>query len=409
MKSNKKVWLVSGSRTPIGSFGRSLRKVTVDKLAGHAMKHAIRRAGVNPDQVDSIILGHGYQSSYTPNTARFAALNEGLPASIPAMTVQRQCGSGMEAVRLGMQEIFLGDSNIVVAGGAESMSTVPYMIPGESNRWGWWTNFLQKYFKIPKQGPRPTFFKVMDNGLAPTKLLWDTKSIYMSATAQRLADTYGITRKQADEFALRSQLLAAKAQKSGRFDLEIDAIEVPGKGYFAKDEHPRETSLEKLSSLRGVLKTRDITAGNASGVNDGACALVLASDEKVNELGLERLAELVDVVVAGVDPEQMGLGPVAAITKLLERNNLSKDDVHLFEINEAFAAQAEACIKLLGLDPAKVNVNGGAIALGHPIGMSGARLVLTLAHELKLRGLKRGVASLCIGGGMGIAILIEMP
>jgi acetyl-CoA C-acetyltransferase len=218
-----------------------------------------------------------------------------------------------------------------------------------------------------------------------------------------------VSREDADEYALRSQELAAAAIKAGRFDVEIDAIEVPGRGFFGKDEHPRNTSMEKLTALKGVLKTRDITAGNSSGINDGACALIVASSDKAQELGLEPLSVLVDSCVAGVDPEQMGIGPVEAIKKLLQRNNLTVDDVDLFEINEAFAAQYVACEKLLGLDRNKVNVNGGAIALGHPIAMSGARLLLTLSHELKARGLKRGIAALCIGGGMGIATLIELP
>jgi acetyl-CoA acetyltransferase family protein len=243
--------------------------------------------------------------------------------------------------------------------------------------------------------------------MAPTALIWDMKTIYMSGTAQRLADTYEISRQAADEFALRSQELAQKAVSSGRFAKEIDPFYVPGKGFFVNDEHPRKTSLEKLAALPAVLKTKDITAGNTSGINDGACALILASGEKVEKLGLSPLARIIDSCVAGVEAEQMGIGPVAAISKLLKRNNLSISDIDLIEINEAFAAQYLACEKFLHLDREKVNVNGGAIALGHPIGMSGARLLLTLAYELQERGLHRGIASLCIGGGMGIATLIE--
>jgi acetyl-CoA C-acetyltransferase len=250
-------------------------------------------------------------------------------------------------------------------------------------------------------------FAAADNGLAPTALIWDMKSIYMSGTAQRLADTYGISRQQADEYSLRSQELAAKAIASGRFVREIDPIDIPGKGFFATDEHPRKTSMEQLSALPPVLKTRSITAGNSSGINDAACCVILASTEKVAELGAEPLARIVDTCVTGVDPEQMGLGPVAAISKLLKRNNLTLADIDVLEINEAFAAQYLSCEKLLDLDRSKVNVNGGAIALGHPIAMSGARLILTLAHELKERGAHRGIAALCIGGGMGIATLID--
>jgi acetyl-CoA C-acetyltransferase len=409
MKSGKKkVWLVSGSRTPIGSFGKSLRSLTVEKLAGHVYNHALRRAGITGSHVDGVFLGHGFQSGFTPNTARCAWLDQGLPANVPAATVQRQCGSGMEAVHQAANEIRLGNAGIMLAGGAESMSTVPYIIPGDK-RWSSWADFVERRLKIPRMGPLPLAFTMADNGIAPRNLLKDMKTVNMSGTAQRLADQFGITREEADKFSLESQAKAKKAIESGRFDLEIDPIQVPGLGFFSKDEHPRNTSLEKLSKLKPVLGNRDITAGNASGINDGACAVVLASDEKVEELGLTRLAEIVDTAVAGVEPETMGLGPVEAIKTLLQRNNLTLADVDLIEVNEAFAAQYLACEKLLGLDRTKVNVNGGAIALGHPIGMSGARLILTLAHELKLRGKKRGIAALCIGGGQGIATLIELP
>jgi acetyl-CoA C-acetyltransferase len=401
MADKRRVCLINGSRTPIGTFGRSLSRVSVDKLAQHAMLNAIRKSGVKPNDIDGIILGHGYQSAYTPNTARFAALNAGLPASIPAMTVQRQCGSGMEAVDLAAKEIMLGNGDIFLAGGVESMSTVPYLLPGDMR-------FKGLQAKNSKFGPRLVMGKLADDGLVPMTLLWDTKTTHMAGTAQRLADTYDISREDADRFAYESHMRAVNAQKEGKFEKEIDPIEVPGKGFFTKDEHPRATTtIEKLASLQPVLKTRTVTAGNSSGINDGACTVILASEQKADELGLEPLAYVVDSCVAGVDPEQMGLGPVVAIEKLLQRNNLTVADIDLFEINEAFAAQYLACEKLLKLDRQKVNVNGGAIALGHPIGMSGARLTLTLAHELRRRGLKRGVASLCIGGGMGIATLIE--
>jgi len=405
MKSGKKIFLLSGSRTPIGSFGKSLKSVTVDKLAAHVMVNAIRRAGINASQVEGLYLGHGYQSSYTPNTARFALLEAGLPASITAATVQRQCGSGMEAVAQAMREIALGDADILMAGGAESMSTIPYMLPGSLR----WNGLIAKHVKIAKMGPRPTPFALADNGLAPTKLLKDMRSIYMAGTAQCLSDAYDVTREQADEYALRSQTLANQAIKSGRFDIEIDPFPVPGKGFFSRDEHARKTSAEALKGLGPVLGTRVITAGNSSGINDGACALILASEDKVNELGAKPLAELIDSCSVGVTPEQMGIGPVEAIKKLLKRNNLTVDDIDLFELNEAFAVQYLTCEKLLGLNRDKVNVNGGAIALGHPIGMSGARVILTLAHELKLRNKRLGVAALCIGGGMGIAMLISNP
>lgn len=394
------VWLITGVRTPIGSFGRSLSGVTVDKLAEHVLLSVLRRAQIDALQVDGIVLGHGYQSGYTPNTARFAAVNAGLPATIPAMTVQRQCGSGMEAANIVMRQIQMSAGDLYIAGGVESMSTVPYLLPGTLRFKG----LLAKKFRF---GPRPIFGMLADDGLVPLKLVKDTKSVYMAATAQRVADTYCVSRTEADEYSLRSQVLAGKAVKEGRFVVEIDPIQVSGRGLLVNDEHPRSTSAEKLAALPPVLGTRQVTAGNSSGINDGACALIVASADKAQELGLKPLAALVDSAVVGVDPEQMGLGPVMAIRKLLEITGLSLDDIDLFEINEAFAAQYVACEKLLKLNRDRVNVNGGAIALGHPIGMSGARLILTLAHELKIRNLKRGIASLCIGGGMGIATLIE--
>lgn len=406
MNKTSKAWLLGGVRTPIASFGKTFRKVKVEDLAAHAVKYALQRAGVPAERLDGIVMGHGYQSAYAPNTARVAALKAGVPASVPCMTVQRQCGSGMESVNLVMKDIALGNGDLYLAGGAESMSTVPYLVPGghrfddnlAKSPWG-------KKFKF---GPRP-LMTLADDGLVPTSLLLDMKTTHMSGTAQRLADTYGISREEADEYALRSHQLAVEAQKSGRFAMEIEPFNVAGRGFLEIDEHPRaDTSMEKLGAMRPSYKVRDITAGNSSGINDGACAVLVGSDAAVERLGIQPLAQLVDSCVVGVDPEQMGLGPVSAIETLLKRNNLSIADIDLFEVNEAFAHQYLAVEKLLKLPRNKVNVNGGAIALGHPIGMSGARLILTLAHELRLRKLKRGIASLCIGGGMGIATLIEV-
>lgn len=396
-----RAWLLNGVRTPIGSFKKTLRNVAVERLAQDAISACLRKSNISAEEIDGLVLGHGYQSSYAPNTARCAALAAGLPASIPCLTVQRQCGSGMEAVNYAMRDIFLGNADLYLAGGAESMSGVPYLLPANLRYKG----PLSKYFPF---GPRPVVGHLADDGLVPKSLLWDPKTTHMAATAQRLADTYNVSREDADKYALRSQQLASDARKRGRFQKEIEAVDVKGRGIFEQDEHIRETSLEKLSSLKGVLRTKDITAGNSSGINDGACILSIASDAFLESFGENPLAELIDSAVVGLDPEQMGLGPVFAIRKLLRRNQLDISDIDLFEINEAFAAQYVACEKLLGLDRDKVNVNGGAIALGHPIGMSGARLILTLAHELKERGLKRGIASLCVGGGMGIATLIEV-
>lgn len=401
--SESKVYLVNGSRTPIGSFGKSLRSVLVENLLSHSITQTLRKTDISSEELDGVIVGHGYQTSYAPNTARVAALAAGLPATVPAMTVQRQCGSGMEAVNVACEKILSGRGDAMLAAGAESMSTIPYLIPGSYR----WNGFVAKNFKLAKLWSRPTFFVLADNGIAPRHMLKDMKTVYMSGTAQRLADTYEISREEADKYALRSQELARAAIDSGKFDLEIDAFPVPNRGFFSRDEHPRKTSLESLAKLSPVMGTRDITAGNSSGINDGACCLLVVSEKKLKQMNVEPLVQIVDWTVAGVDPEQMGLGPVAAITRLLERSKLTLKDIDLIEINEAFAAQYLACEKLLGLDREKTNVNGGAIALGHPVGMSGARLLLTLAHELKRRNLKRGIASLCIGGGMGIATLIE--
>lgn len=402
--SRQRAWLLTGSRTAIGSFKKSLREVPVEKLAEVAMRSALNKAQLPAEQYDGVILGHGYQSSMAPNTARCAALAAGIPASVPAMTVQRQCGSGMEAVNAAMKEIALDNGDVYLAGGGESMSGVPYLLPANLRYKG----PIASTGKFPF-GPRPVAAALADDGLVPRALLWDPKTTHMGYTAQRLADAYLVSREDADKYALRSHQLASKAIKDGRFKREIEPVDVPGRGLFMIDEHPREsTSLEKLASLRASLKTRDITAGNSSGINDGACVVVIMSDRAVDRTGKTPLVELVDSCVVGLDPEQMGLGPVLAIRKLLARNALELKDIDLFEINEAFASQYVACEKLLGLDREKVNVNGGAIALGHPIGMSGSRLLLTLAHELNMRGLRRGIASLCIGGGMGIATLVEV-
>lgn len=418
-EKSSKVWLVDGSRTPIGTFGKTLKTIPVEKLAEHVMKNAIRRTGIKPTQIDGIIIGHRGQSAYAPNTGRFSALNAGLPASIPAMTVHRECGSGMQAVNDASDQIRLGRGDVYVAGGVESMSTVPYLTPGNirfSKKFAQWFGLDKRFpyagffsFAPKKIGPR-LIFGFVDDGHVPLARYGDLKSTNMIGTAERVASTYGISREESDAFSLRSHQRAGTAVKSGRFDREIDPIQVGEKGFFQRDEHPRsDTTLEKLSSLRPVSKSNLVTAGNSSGINDGGCAVVLTSEKKGKELGLTPLTLLVDHCVVGVDPEQMGIGPVLAIKQLLKQNNLTIKDIDLFEINEAFAGQYLACEKLLGLDPEKCNVNGGAIALGHPIGMSGARLIFTLAHELKERKLKRGIAALCIGGGQGIATLVEAP
>ncbi|MBX9879734.1 MAG: thiolase family protein [Candidatus Obscuribacterales bacterium] len=419
MTEKSKVWLVDGSRTPIGTFGKTMKSIPVEKLAGHVLKNAIRRTGIKPSQIDGIILGHRGQSSYAPNTSRFSALNAGLPASIPAMTVHRECGSGLQAVNDAADQIRLGRGDIYVAGGVESMSTVPYLAPGImrfSKKFAQWFGLDKRYPQAgilslapAKTGPR-LVIGFLDDGHVPLARYGDMKSTNMIATAECVSSTYRVSREEADAWSLRSHQRACAGVSSGRFDREIDPIQVGEKGYFSRDEHPRaDSSAEKLGSLKAVGKSGLVTAGNSSGINDGACAVVLTSEKKGKELGLTPLAVLVDHCVVGLEPEQMGIGPVLAIKKLLKDNNLTVEDIDLFEINEAFAGQYLACQKLLGLDPEKCNVNGGAIALGHPIGMSGARLVFTLAHELKERKKKRGIAALCIGGGQGIATLVEAP
>lgn len=401
---NRKVLLIDGVRTPIGSYGRGLSDVTVDKLAEHTFVQLLNRTGINPGAVDGVIGGSAFAGALTPNLTRFAWLNAGLPASAHAYTLHIQCGSGMKAVNNAMNDIMLGHGDLFIAGGAESMSTIPYVAPADLRSKHWLTRLLTRW--LPKIGPR-IHIGMVDDGMAPLHLVKDTRTVAMAQTAQLVADEAGVTRQQMDEFALLSQQRAQAAIASGRFDREIAPV-LTKKGVFARDEHPRGTSLEALAKLKPTLGTRAITAGNASGINDGACFLALASEQKAAELGLSALAQLTDHVTVSLDPERMGLGPVFAVRKLLERNGLTLEDIDLFELNEAFAGQYLACEKLLGLDRNKVNVNGGAVALGHPIAMSGARVILTLAHELKARGLKRGIATLCIGGGMGVATLVEI-
>lgn len=402
MKS-KKALLIDGVRTPIGSYGRSLKDVPVNKLVEHVVLQQINRANIDPSQFDGFVLGHAFQSGITPNTARFVWTRAGLPANVPAYTIQIQCGSGMKAVNNAMDEIALDRAGLMLAGGGESMSTIPYIAPGDLRFNSKLNKALSRW--MPKIGPR-VHVGLVDDGMAPLPLVKDTQTVAMAQTAQRIADQNGITRAQMDEFSFLSQERASRAVTSGRFDREISPV-LTNRGTFARDEHPRKTSMEALVKLKPTLGTRDITAGNASGINDGACVLMLASEDKAEQLGLAPLAVLADYVTVGLDHEQMGLGPVFAINKLLERNGLTVKDIDLFELNEAFAAQYLSCEKLLGLDREKTNVNGGAVALGHPIAMSGARVILTLAHELKARGLKRGIASLCVGGGMGVATLVE--
>jgi len=387
------VYIISGARTPFGPFGGSLKEVTSEELGVTASKEAIRRAGIAPEDVDNTVVGNVIQThSGSPYLARHIALGAGVSIEAPALTVNRLCGSGLQAVVSGAQMVKLGESEISLVGGAESMSQAPYVLRGA--RWG----------------------MRMGDGLLQDTLTEALSDKYcgigMGVTAENLAEKYGITREEQDEFALTSQQRATQAQRDGLFIEEIVPVAVKGKKGFVEvnqDEHIRpNTTLEGLAALRPVFKKEGtVTAGNSSGINDGAAFLVIASEEAVNRHNLKPMGRIISWAVAGVPPEIMGIGPAPASRLALKRAGLTLDDVDLIEINEAFAAQYLAVEKELGLNREIVNVNGGAIALGHPVGASGARILLTLLYELKRRSKKIGLASLCIGGGQGIAMVVE--
>jgi acetyl-CoA C-acetyltransferase len=387
------VYIVSGARTPFGTFGGSLKELTSEELGVTAAREAIRRAGITPQNVDNTVVGNVIQTHQgSPYLARHIALGAGVPIEAPALTVNRLCGSGLQAVVSGAQMVKLGESEISLVGGAESMSQAPYVLRGV--RWG----------------------MRMGDGLLQDTLTEALSDKYcgigMGITAENLAEKYGITREEQDEFALISQQRAAKARRDGLFAEEIVPVTVKGKKgpvEVNQDEHIRpDTTLEGLAALRPVFKKDGtVTAGNSSGINDGAAFLVIASEEAVYRHNLKPMGRIMNWAVAGVPPEIMGIGPVPASRLALERAGLTLDDVDLIEINEAFAAQYLAVEKELGLNREIVNVNGGAIALGHPVGASGARILLTLLYELKRRKKKIGLASLCIGGGQGIAMVVE--
>ena len=386
----EKAVIVAATRTAVGSFGKSLAEVPVVELGRTAAQAALERAGIEPAAVDEVILGCVLQSGQGQNVARQVALKSGLPVEKPAMTVNLVCGSGLKAVMLAAQAIACGEAEIVLAGGAENMSRAPFAI--EKARWG------------ARMGNSPIVDLMIHDGL------WEIFNGYhMGITAENIAEKYGISRARQDEFSFESQKRALAAIKEGRFKEEVVPVTLPGgKGVFETDEHPRETSLEKLAALKPAFKPDGtVTAGNASGINDGAAALVVMSEKKAKALGKKPLARILSFAVAGVDPKYMGLGPIPACRKALEKAGLKVKDIDLFELNEAFAAQALACVDELGLDPKITNVNGGAVALGHPIGASGARILVTLLHEMKRRSASLGLASLCVGGGMGCALVVE--
>jgi acetyl-CoA C-acetyltransferase len=393
-KMTKKVVIASAVRTPVGSYGGAFKNVSAVELGVTAAKEAIKRAGIKPEDVDEAVLGCVLQAGLGQNVARQIVLGAGCPIDVPAMTINKVCGSGLRTVSLAAQMIKAGDADIVLAGGAESMSQAPYLLKEE--RWG------------ARMGHKQVIDEMIKDGL------WDVYNDYhMGVTAENVAEDFGITREMQDELAATSQQRAEKARAEGRFKDEIVPVEVKDrKGNVTvvdQDEHIREgVTPESISKLRpAFIKDGTVTAANASGLNDGASMLVVMSEEKAKELGVKPLATIVSYASAGVEPRIMGTGPIPSSRKALEKANLTIDDMDLIEANEAFAAQAYAVKNELGYDFDKVNVNGGAIALGHPIGASGARILTTLLYEMQKRDSKKGLATLCIGGGMGTALVVE--
>ena len=390
----REVVIVSAARTPIGSFGGSLKDVPTRKLGAIAIKGAVERAGIKPEMVDEVIMGAVLQGGLGQNVARQMTLDAGLPIEVPAMTINKVCGSGLRAVELAAQIIKAGDADIVVAGGAENMSATAYAMPAA--RWGARINNTQ-------------MVDMMVNDR-----LWDAFNGYhMGITAENVAEQWGITREQLDEFSVISQNRAEAAIKAGKFKDEIVPVEIPQrKGdpiIFDTDEFPKfGTTIEKVAKLKGAFKKDGIvTAANASGINDAGAAVVVMSKEKADELGIKPLCTIKSYASAGVDPSIMGVGPIPASKKALDKAGLKIEDIDLVEANEAFAAQSLAVRNDLNLDPEKTNVNGGAIAIGHPIGASGCRILITLIHEMIKQDSKYGLATLCIGGGMGTALIVE--
>jgi acetyl-CoA C-acetyltransferase len=386
--------IVSAARTAVGKFGGSLAKVPATELGSIAIQAALQRAKVGLDQVGEVIMGQVLCAGSGQNPARQALIKAGIANETPALTINAVCGSGLKAVMLAHQAVLTGDSEIVVAGGQENMSASLHALPGS------------------RDGQRMGDWKMIDTMIVDG--LWDVYNKYhMGITAENVAKQEGITREQQDALALNSQKKAAAAQEAGKFKDEIVPVSIPQrKGdpvVFDTDEFiNKKTNAEALASLKPAFdKAGSVTAGNASGINDGAAAVVVMTAKKAAALGLTPLARIASYATTGLDPATMGLGPVSASQKALKRAGWGVGDVDLFELNEAFAAQACAVNKLLGADPAKVNVNGGAIAIGHPIGASGCRILVTLLHEMQRSGAKKGLAGLCIGGGMGVALALE--
>ncbi len=385
------VFVIEGARTPIGSFGGSLKEINAPTLLEHVFRGALGKTKIDPQEIDEVIVGQVFQGSDAPNIARYASLRVGVPQNVPGVTLNRQCASGLEAAVWGAKNILSGESEVVLTGGVESMSTVPYHIRGA--RWGL------------KMGPQ-----FLIDGMA--ELYDDVTAAGMWIWAENMSERFEVAREEQDRWSLLSHQRAVAANGSGRFAEEICPVEIlekRGARVMDRDEGPRaDTSYEKLARLPAKFKYGGaITPGNASPLNDGACATFLASGEKADALGLKPLTKILSWAIVGVDPEITGYAPVSAIPAALKKAGLPLSHVGLFEINEAFAVMMVTAIRDLNLDPAKVNVNGGAIAMGHPVGMSGNRMLLSLSHEMKKRGVECGVASLCAGGGMGIAVVLQ--
>jgi len=389
---SKSVVITSATRTAVGSLGKSLKNISGEELGSTVIKEVIKRSKINPTDVDEVIMGQVLTGGTGQNPARQAAMKSGIPKEKPAYVVNQVCGSGIRSIASGFQSIKSGDSNIVVAGGQESMSLAPHAIHLRDGK---------------KLGDAELVDTLIKDGL------WDAfHGYHMGVTAENVATKFQVTRKEQDKFALRSQEKALKAIKENKFKDEITNFKIKSKKAeidFNKDEHPREgVNLDALSRLKPFFqKDGTVTAGNASGINDGAAAVTLMSEEEVKKRGLKKLVTIKSWASCGVEPSLMGTGPIPASKKALEIAGWKIDDLDLLEVNEAFAAQSIAVLKTLGIEENKVNVNGGAIALGHPIGASGTRIVVTLIHEMIKRDVKRGLATLCIGGGMGIAMCVE--
>ncbi|UYP46107.1 3-ketoacyl-CoA thiolase [Candidatus Lokiarchaeum ossiferum] len=391
----KEVVVISAVRTAVGSFGGALKQTSAVTLGSLVIKEALKRANIPGDKVDEVFMGCVLQAGYGQGVGRQASMGAGIPQEVPASTINMICGSGLKTVSLGVQSIIAGDNDIVVAGGTESMSMAPYLV--KNARWGY------------RMGPGELYDSMVKDGL------WEVFNDYhMGITAENIAAQWKLTREEQDQFAATSQQRASKAKNEGRFKDEIVPVEIPQRRkdpiIFDTDEFIRDgTTAEKLAKLRPAFKKDGtVTAGNASGINDGAAAIVLMSKEKADELGLTPMATIVSHASAGVDPKIMGTGPIPATRKALAKANLKVDDLDLIEANEAFASQSLAVVKELGLNTEIVNVNGGAIAIGHPIGASGARIFVTLLYEMMKRKSTYGLATLCIGGGMGEAVIVKM-